>query len=57
MDEGGYKVAIAHGTMTIHDPVHNLLARVKRTGNRLYTGILTYDAPVCLMTKNDDMTW
>jgi transposase InsO family protein len=43
--------------MTIHDPVHNLLARVKRAGNRLYTGILTYDAPVCLMTKGDDMTW
>jgi transposase InsO family protein len=57
LDEGGYKIAIADGMMTIHDPVHNLLARVKRAGNRLYTGILTYDAPVCLMTKGDDMTW
>jgi hypothetical protein len=57
LDKGGYKAAISSGMMTIHDTVHNLLARVKRTGNCLYTGILTYDAPVCLMTKSDDMTW
>jgi hypothetical protein len=43
--------------MTIHDPVHSLLARVKRTDNRLYTGIITHDAPVCLMTRSEDTTW
>jgi transposase InsO family protein len=57
LDEGGYKIAISHGVMTIHDPVQSLLARVKRSDNRLYTGILTHDAPVCLMTRSEDTTW
>lgn len=57
LDEGGYKIGIADGMMTIRDPVHSLLARVKRTGNRLYTGILSHDTPVCLMSKTDDAAW
>jgi transposase InsO family protein len=56
MDEGGYKIAISHGVMTIHDPVQSLLARIKPSDNRLYTGILTHDAPVCLMTHSEDTT-
>jgi hypothetical protein len=43
--------------MTILDPSRKLLARVKSTGNRLYTGILTHDTPACLMSKTDDATW
>ncbi|KAM0826297.1 hypothetical protein ACQ4PT_068956 [Festuca glaucescens] len=57
LDEGGYKIGITDGVMTIHDLVRKLLARVKRTGNRLYTGVLTHDAPVCLLSKTEDMSW
>jgi hypothetical protein len=57
LDEGGYKIAISHGVMMIHDPVQSLLARVKHSDNRLYTSILTHDAPVCLMTRSEDTTW
>jgi transposase InsO family protein len=57
LDEGGYKIAIADGTMTIHDPACSLLSRVRRVGNRLYTGVLTHDAPVCLLSKSDDAAW
>jgi hypothetical protein len=57
LDEAGYKIGIANGMMTIHDPASKLLARVKRTGNRLYTGLLTHDAPTCLMSKTEDATW
>jgi transposase InsO family protein len=30
---------------------------VKRTHNRQYTAILSIDTPVCLLAKNDDVTW
>jgi hypothetical protein len=57
LDEGGYKIGIANGMMTIHDPASKLLARVKRTGNCLYTGLLTHDAPTCLISETEDTTW
>jgi hypothetical protein len=57
LDEGGYKIGIANGMMTIHDPASKLLARVKRTGNRLYTSLLMHDAPTCLMSETEDTTW
>lgn len=43
--------------MTIHDPVRRVLARVKRMAGRLYTSVISIDAPVCLLAKSDDITW
>lgn len=43
--------------MTVHDPAHRLLARVLRSSTRLYTGKLTIDTPVCLLTRADDEAW
>jgi hypothetical protein len=57
LDEGGYKIGIANGMMTIHDPACKLLARVKRSGNRLYTGLLMHDSPTCMLSKTEDTTW
>jgi hypothetical protein len=57
LDEGGCAIGIKDGVMIIHDPTERLLARVKRTGSRLYTGILTIDAPTCLLAKGDDLSW
>jgi hypothetical protein len=57
LDEAGCKVDIRDGVMTIHEPSRGLLTRVKRMRNRLYTTILSIDTPVCLLAKNDDITW
>jgi transposase InsO family protein len=34
-----------------------MLARVRRTGSRLYTGVLTIDAPACLLAQGEDVSW
>ena len=57
LDEGGCQIGIQNGLMTVHDPAQRILARVRRSVTRLYTGMLTIDTPVCLMTKVDDETW
>ena len=57
LDEGGCDIGIKHGFMTIRDPAERMLARVKRTGSRLYTGVLTIDTPTCLLAQGDSMPW
>ncbi|XP_073362618.1 uncharacterized protein [Aegilops tauschii subsp. strangulata] len=57
LDEGGCQIGIQNGLMTVHDPAQRILARVRRSSTRLYTGMLTIDTPVCLMMKVDDETW
>uniref|UniRef100_A0ACD5YFN0 Uncharacterized protein n=1 Tax=Avena sativa TaxID=4498 RepID=A0ACD5YFN0_AVESA len=57
LDEGGCAIGIKSGVMTILDPGNRMLARVKRTGSRLYTGVLTIDAPACLLTQGSDVSW
>ena len=57
LDEGGCGIGIKSGTMTIRDPSHRMLATVKHSGSRLYTGVLTMDAPACLLTQGDGVTW
>jgi hypothetical protein len=57
LDEGGYKIGITNGMMTIHDPASKLLTRVKHTENCLYTDLLTHDAPTCLISNTEDATW
>jgi len=57
LDEGGCAIGIKSGIMTIRDPAHCMLATVKRSGSRLYTSVLTMDAPACLLTQGDDVTW
>ncbi|XP_020191690.1 uncharacterized protein [Aegilops tauschii subsp. strangulata] len=57
LDEGGCKIEIHEGLMTIYDPGRRMMARVRRSRSRLYTAALTIDAPICLLTKSDDVTW
>ena len=57
LDEGGCDVGIKDGIMTIRDPTQRMFARIKRTGSRLYTGVLTIDAPACLLAQGDDVSW
>ena len=57
LDEGGCAVGIKSGIMTIRDPAHRMLATVKLSESSLYTGVLTMDAPACLLTQGDDITW
>jgi hypothetical protein len=57
LDKNGCKVDIGDGVMSIHEPARGLLARVRRTRNKLYTGILSIDMPVCLLAKFNDVTW
>jgi hypothetical protein len=57
LNEGGCAIGIKRGIMTIHDPTEHMFARVRHTGSRLYTGVLTIDAPVCLMAQGNDITW
>jgi hypothetical protein len=56
LDEGGCAIDIKRGK-TIHDPTERMFARVRHTGSRLYTGVLTIDAPVCLMAQGNEITW
>ena len=57
LDEGGCRIQIHEGLMTIHDTVGRMMAHIRRSISRLYTAVLTIDTPACLLTKNDDETW
>ena len=57
LDEGGCRIGIEDGIMTIQDLGRRILARVKWTASRLYTGVLSIDSPACLLTKTEDVTW
>jgi hypothetical protein len=57
LDEGGCDIGIKSDVMAIRDPGDRMLARVRRTGSRLYTGVLTIDAPACLLAQGEDVSW
>ena len=57
LDEAGCSINIEHGVMVIRDPSRRMMARIKRSGSRLYTGVLTIDSPACLLAQGDDASW
>uniref|UniRef100_A0ACD6A031 Uncharacterized protein n=1 Tax=Avena sativa TaxID=4498 RepID=A0ACD6A031_AVESA len=54
LDENGCKITIEGGVMSILDRPRKVLARVGRTGNRLYTVRLILATPVSLLLQKDD---
>lgn len=57
LDENGCKITIEGGVMCILDRSRKILARVTRTGNRLYTVRLQIASPVSLLAQKDDVAW
>ena len=57
LDEGGCKISIEGGVLTILDPERRMLAHVSRTRNRLYTLCLNLAVPTCLLSKTEDVAW
>ena len=57
LDEAGCIIYIKDGVMAIHDPSRRVLARMRRSTNRLYISALTVDALRCLMAVGDDEAW
>jgi transposase InsO family protein len=53
LDENGCKITIEDGVMSILDRPRKVLARVHRTGNRLYTVRLPLATPVNLLAQKD----
>ena len=49
LDETGCKITIEDGVMRILDKARKIMARVGRTGNRLYTVRLHIASPVSLL--------
>jgi hypothetical protein len=57
MDEDGYAINIEGGVLRLHDPQHQLLAKVQRSPNRLYLLDMTIAAPVCFTARIGDVAW
>jgi hypothetical protein len=57
LDENGCKSVIKNGELCLYDRHRLLLARVRRTSNRLYAVTLNLAAPVCLLARNVDEQW
>jgi hypothetical protein len=57
MDEDGYAINIEGGVLRLHDPQHQLLAKVQRSPNRLYLLDMTITAPVCFTARISDVAW
>jgi hypothetical protein len=57
LDEGGCDVHIRHGILCIHDKGNRLVAKVKRSANRLYTLRVNIARPLCLTAHRDDGPW
>ena len=56
LEESGCKITLEDGKLCIFDRERVLLARVLRK-NKLYTLKLDLAAPVCLLSKTDDIAW
>lgn len=56
-EEGGCKIEIKHGVLSMFEPDGTLLMRVQRSLNRLYKINLKSAAPVCLLTRLDNPAW
>lgn len=57
LDERSCSVTIADGILRIRDEQKRLLARVKRSANRLYTLQVRIARPLCLAAHKDDGPW
>lgn len=57
LDEKGCEIVIKLGILSIYDQEKRLLARIKRSPNRLYKLTLDCVEPVCLLTKGGDTAW
>lgn len=57
LDEGGCKIVIAGGNMTIHDGEQRMIANVQRSGNRLYVLELHLTKPICLPSEDNSEAW
>jgi transposase InsO family protein len=57
LDEGGCKINIDEGVMTIREPSWRLLAKVARSANRLYVLNINLTRPVCLAARGKEETW
>jgi hypothetical protein len=57
LDEHGCKIKIEDGVLFIRDREHRLLAKVRRTGNRLYLLDLKVEQPVCLAAQRTEEPW
>jgi hypothetical protein len=57
LDEVGCSALVKGGYMVVQDRQENLIAKVPRTGNRLYTTALQITRPVCLMAAGNSDAW
>lgn len=57
LDESGCKTVMGDGFLCIFDRSRKLLAKVKRSRNRLYVLDLKLTQPVCLMASLKDDAW
>lgn len=57
LDERGCAVSIDSGILRIRDEQQRLLARVKRSANRLYTLRVRIARPLCLAVRCDATLW
>ena len=57
LDERGSEVLIKDGVLRIRDREQRLLAKVKRSLNRLYLLDLKVEQPVCLVARHFEEPW
>jgi hypothetical protein len=57
LDEVGCQVLIEDGVLRVRDPTKELLAKVRRSTNRLYKIVLTLAQPVSLLAHANDDAW
>ena len=57
LDDAGSKVDIEHGVLHIYDPGRRLLAKIKRSPNRLYYLDVHITRPVCLAACASEPEW
>ena len=57
LDESGCQVMIEEGILRVRDPQRELLAKVRRSTNRLYKITLTLAQPISLLARTGDTTW
>jgi hypothetical protein len=57
LNENGSRVEVEQGVMRIWDPSRHLLAKVRRSPNRLYILNVKAAQPCCLAARQDDGAW
>jgi hypothetical protein len=57
LEEAGCDIRLSDGCLKVFDTEYNLLISAPRTGNRLYTVKSGVDAPMCLLTRKNDVAW